>query len=92
MLDATASEIRNGTGCSANRFVISSVTGAIRSTVVTLSSRADRTAVMTDRRTSMRNGRALARFAAQMARTSNSPVLRVMLMMTIIPINKKMTL
>ncbi len=92
MFEATAAATRNGTGLSSNRFVISSVTGAMRRTVVTLSSMAERPAVINDKSTIMRKGRAFACCAAQMARTSNNPVLRVMLMMTIMPMRRKMTL
>ena len=46
MFEAIASAIRNGTGGMPSRSQTSSVTGAISSTVVTLSSSADATAVM----------------------------------------------
>ena len=47
MLEASASAIRNGTGGTPSRSQTSSVTGAISSTVVTLSSSAEATAVIT---------------------------------------------
>ena len=68
MLDASASAIRNGTGGTPSRSQTSKVTGATSSTVVTLSSSAEATAVMTTSSTMIRNGRPRARFAAQMAR------------------------
>ena len=68
MFDASTSAIRNGTGDTASRSQISSVTGAMRSTVVTLSSSAEATAVMQTRSNIVGNGRPRVRFAAQMAR------------------------
>jgi len=50
--------------------------GAINSTVVTLSNIAEATAVMSTSSTITRNGEPLARFAAQMATYSNTPVRR----------------
>ena len=74
MLDASASAMRKGTGrtpiCSHTR----SVTGAISSTVVTLSRAAEATAVMRHRRTITRKGRPPARLAAQIAMYSKIPV------------------
>ena len=91
MLDAIASAIRNGTGRHPSRSHTSSVTGATSSTVVTLSSSADATAVITTSITMIANGLPRARLADQMARYSNTPVCLTMLTMTIIPSSKKMT-
>ena len=51
MLEAMTSAIRNGTGGTPSRSQTSSVTGAISSTVVTLSSSAEAKAVMRTSRT-----------------------------------------
>ncbi len=68
MFDASASAMRNGTGGRPSRSQTSRVTGAMSSTVVTLSSSAEATAVMTTSMTIVGNGRPRVRFAAQMAR------------------------
>ena len=68
MLEAIASARRNGIGDSPSRSHTSRVTGATSSTVVTLSSSADATAVMTTRSTMVAKGRPRVRLAAQMAR------------------------
>ena len=68
MFDASASAMRNGTGCRPSRSQTSRVTGAMSSTVVTLSSSAEATAVMTTSMTIVGKGRPRVRFAAQMAR------------------------
>ncbi len=49
ILDAIASVIRNGTTSSSNAWHISNVTGAIKSTVVTLSRNAETVAVTTEK-------------------------------------------
>ncbi len=72
MLEANTSAIRNGAAGSARRSQTSRVTGAISSTVVTLSSSAEAVAVMTMSITITRNGRARAFFTDQIARYSNS--------------------
>ncbi len=56
MLDAIASAIRKGTGGTPSRSQTSKVTGAISSTVVTLSSAAEATAVIRTSRTMTANG------------------------------------
>ena len=61
------------------------------STVVTLSSAADATAVTSTRITITRNGRPLARFAAQIATYSNAPVRFRTATISIIPSSRKMT-
>ena len=91
MLLAIASASRNGIGLSANRSQRSSVTGATRSTVVTLSRSAEANAVMSTSRTIIRNGRPRARCAAQIARNSKTPVCRRIPTITIIPKSRKMT-
>ena len=74
MLEAITSAIRNGTGGASMRSHSSSVTGATSRTVVTLSSRAEATAVSTISITMIANGRPLARLAAQIATNSKTPV------------------
>ena len=59
--------------------------------MVTLSNSADATAVARTSRTMTRKGEPLARFAAQMATNSNTPVRRITPTMIIIPSNRKMT-
>ena len=91
MLDAITSAIRNGTGLIASRSQTSSVTGATSSTVVTLSSSADATAVTSTSRTMIRSGDPLARLAAQIAMYSKTPVCRSTPTMIIMPSSRKMT-
>ena len=91
MLEAITSAIRNGTGATSIWSHTSRVTGATSSTVVTLSSRAEATAVMTISIAMTRKGRPRARFAAQIARYSKTPVWRSTPTMTIIPSSRKMT-
>ena len=67
MFDASTSAMRNGTGLTPSRSQTRSVTGAMSSTVVTLSSSADATAVIIVSSTMTANGLPLARLAAQMA-------------------------
>ena len=74
MLLAITSAIRNGTGEVPSRSQISSVTGATSSTVVTLSRNAESTAVISDEHDHDHGtGARFARFAAQIARYSNTP-------------------
>jgi hypothetical protein len=68
MFEANTSASRNGTGGTRSRSQMSSVTGAISSTVVTLSSSAEATAVMLTSSTMTGNGFPRARLEAQMAR------------------------
>jgi hypothetical protein len=67
MLEAMTSASRNGTGGTPSRSQTRNVTGAIRSTVVTLSSSADATAVMRTSITMTAKGLPRARLAAQIA-------------------------
>ena len=91
MLEAIASAIRNGATGTASRSHTKNVTGAISSTVVTLSSTADAAAVTTTRIVITRNGRPRARLAAQIATYSNAPVRWITATISIIPNSKKMT-
>ena len=91
MLDARTSAIRNGTGGTPSRSQTSNVTGATSSTVVTLSSAAEATAVTTTRMTMTGNGRPRAFLAAQIARYSNRPVRFSTATISIIPSSRKMT-
>ena len=61
------------------------------STVVTLSSNAEATAVISTSRTITRSGEPLARLAAQIAVNSNTPVRRSTETMIIMPSSRKMT-
>ena len=91
MFEASTSAIRNGTGEVFSRSQTSRVTGAISSTVVTLSRNADAIAVTRTRKIMIRSGEPPARFAAQMARNSNTPVCRSTPTMIIIPSSRKIT-
>ena len=91
MLLAITSAIRNGTGEVPSRSQMSSVTGATSSTVVTLSRNAESTAVISTSMTMIRNGRPFARFAAQIARYSNTPLCCRIPTMIIMPSSRKMT-
>ena len=91
MFDANASAIRNGAALIARRSHTNSVTGAMSNTVVTLSSRADATAVTSTSRIMTRSGEPRARLADQIATYSNTPVWRSTLTMIIMPNSKKMT-
>lgn len=72
--------------------VISSVTGAISSTVVTLSSSAENTAVTSDSMTSRPHGSAFTTLAALIATYWNTPLFCVMATMTIMPVSRLMVL
>ncbi len=91
MLAASASAMRKGTGGVSICSHTSRVTGAISSTVVTLSSSAEAAAVITSNITMIRKGRPRARFAAQIAAYSNTPVWRTTPTITIIPSSRKTT-
>ena len=91
MFEAITSAMRNGAAGRPSRSHTSSVTGATSSTVVTLSKPADATAVMTTRITMTGYGRPRARFTAQIARYSNSPVRRSTATMSIMPMSSMMT-
>ena len=91
ILEARTSAIRNGATGSARRSQTSRVTGAMSSTVVTLSSSAEATAVITISMTITRKGLAFALFTDQMARYSNRPVFFSTPTIIIMPISRKMT-
>ena len=91
MFDARTSAIRNGVGEMASRSQTSRVTGAISSTVVTLSKNAEASAVIRTSSSITRNGEPLARFTAQIATYSNTPVRRSTETMIIIPSSRKIT-
>ncbi len=91
MFDANASAIKNGAGPISSRSHTSRVTGAISSTVVTLSSKAEANAVTSTSRIMIRSGDPRARLAAQIATYSNTPVCRSTLTMIIMPNSKKIT-
>ena len=67
------------------------MTGATSSTVVTLSSNAEASAVMMISSTIRGNGRPRAFLAAQIARYSKMPVSRITLTMTIMPSSRNTT-
>ena len=91
MLAARASTMRNGAGLISSRSHTSRVTGAINSTVVTLSRTAVPSAVTSISRIMIRSGEPLARLADQIAMYSNKPVWRTTLTMIIIPRSKNRT-
>ena len=91
MLEAKTSAIRNGIGLRPSRSHTRMVTGAMSSTVVTLSSIADATAVIRTSRIITRSGDPLARLADQIAVNSNTPVRRSTETITIMPSSRKMT-
>ena len=68
MFDARICAMRNGLTSTLSCFVMLNVIGTVRSTVVTLSRRAEQTAVRSERATSREIGFASTFFAAQMAR------------------------
>ena len=72
--------------------MIGSVTGATSSTVVTLSRKADKTAVATDSIASIAQGCARPFFAAQIARYSNMPQRREIETSIIIPVKSAIVL
>ena len=92
MLDARASTMRKGTGSRSSSSAMSRVTGAKSSTVVTLSNRAENTAVKTRKITMMGKGRPLASFASRTADHSKAPLRPKMLTMIIMEMSRKMTL
>ncbi|KHF28347.1 hypothetical protein LR68_02889 [Anoxybacillus sp. BCO1] len=86
MFEKSTSEIKNGTGSTSNIRVMENVTGTINKTVVTLSKKAERTAVSKDKMTKMLIGLPFAIFAALTATYWKKPDLLVMLTRIIIPI------
>ena len=91
MLEAKTSAIRYGAARRPSRSQTRNVTGAISSTVVTLSSSADAKAVSSTSSTISTYGRPRLRLAAQMATYSKTPVWRSTETITIIPNSRKMT-
>src|SRR4030042_3755340 len=91
IFDAMASVMRNGTTSSSSAWQMSNVTGAIRSTVVTLSRNAETTAVTTENIAIIANGFPLATLALLIAIYSNTPVGFMMLMMIIMLTSRNMT-
>ena len=91
MFEARASVMRKGTQSTWSASAISSVTGASSRTVVTLSSRAESTAVITAKMSMIRTGSPRPILALRMAMYSNRPVGRMRLMMIIMPTSRKMT-
>ena len=91
ILEANTSAISNGTGLISSRSHTSKVTGAINSTETTLGSSAEAAAITSISRIMMRSGEPLARFAAQIAAYSKTPVCCRMLTIIIMPNIKKIT-
>src|ERR1700733_13097334 len=91
MLAANASTMRNGAELTASRSHTSRVTGAINSTVVTLSKKADPVEVTNNSRIMIQSEEPLERLAANIRTYSNPPVYLTTPTMIIIPSSKKMT-
>ncbi|MNR21083.1 hypothetical protein D3C85_1379620 [compost metagenome] len=87
-LEARICVKRNGNGFTRSCFVILKVTGTIRSTVVTLSKKAEQDAVMITSAIKILFGCPLAILAALTAIYLKSPVSAVMPTMIIIPISR----
>ncbi len=91
ILDAMASTIRNGIGSTSRASAIRRVTGASRSTVVTLSRSALSNAVTIANIIIIFMGSPLPAFALFIAMYSKKPVGRIRLIIIIIPISRKIT-
>jgi len=91
MLQASISAMRNGSGFSRSCSVTKRVTGTTSTTIVTLSRKAELSAVTTQRTRRIRTGRPRPSRTAWTASHWKSPVSRRMLAMTIIPTSRKMT-
>ena len=91
MLDANASASRKGTGVIPSRSHTEQRDRGDSSTVVTLSSSAEATAVTSTSRTNRRAGRPRASFAERIARYSNTPVRRITPTTSIMPSSRKIT-
>ena len=91
-LEASTCANRYGQGSTRSCRVMASVTGAMSSTVVTLSTRAEKTAVTMARSARMAAGRAPASLTARMATYSKSPVRRVIPTISIMPVSSMMVL
>ena len=92
MLEARIPETRYGIGEISRRRATDRMTGVIRTTVVTLSRNADRTAVTVARIRSSRIGWPRERMTDRIASHSKKPVLARTEAITIIPASRKMTL
>ncbi len=90
ILEPITSQIKKGTGFSFSWSVMAKVTGTISKTVVTLSKKADKKAVITVSSTKSMTGRPLETLAAHMARNSKTPLRLVIPTIIIIPTNKPM--
>ena len=86
MLDAMIWVIRNGTGLISKICVMAMVIGPISRTVVTLSKKAERTAVMMTNSTMMRQGSPFAILADLIAMNSKMPEFFTTATNSIIPI------
>ena len=92
MFEARICEMRIGTGSMRSRLAMKKVTGTMSTTVVTLSSTADTTAVTIDAMTSTRYGSPRVMRTASTAIHWKRPVFASMFAMTIIPASRKITL
>ncbi len=90
ILEPITSQSKKGIAFNFSLFTMAKVTGTINSMVVTLSSHADKKAVMQVKSTRIMTGSPLAVLAASMARYSNTPLRRVIFTIIIIPTNKPM--
>ena len=88
MFDARICEMRYGFTSTLSCAVMENVMGTVRSTVVTLSRRAEQTIVSAESAMSSLIGCALTFFAAQMARKLKRPVSLVMFTMIIMPMSR----
>ena len=86
ILDAKICEIRYGLTSTFNCAVMLKVIGTVKSTVVTLSNKAEQTIVRAESATNNAIGRAFTFFAAHIAKKLNNPVSLVMFTIIIIPI------
>ncbi len=91
MLEASTSAISIGTAFTPSVSATTSVTGAISTTVVTLSRKAEATAVIRHSRISTRIGLPFAAFAERIAIQRKTPVSAIVLAMIIIPTSRKIT-
>ena len=91
MFDASTSAISIGTAETLSVCATAIVTGAISTTVVTLSRKADVTAVMAQSSSSTPIGLPPAAFAERIAIHWNTPVLAIVFAMIIMPVSRKIT-
>ncbi|OPZ90872.1 MAG: hypothetical protein BWY73_01228 [candidate division TA06 bacterium ADurb.Bin417] len=90
MLEAMASAIRKGIGSSSSESAIRMVTGAMSSTVVTLSRKAEIRAVMAGKKSRISSGLPRAALAERMARYWKRPVFLATATTSIMPTSRKM--